>query len=99
MLYVATMYRWGCKENHSYVLGVFDKLELAQNAADKEQIDRGGKYFAEVIQCKLNEWDAIDKDTDWKDYFRIMYSPEMHCKQCEDKDCWMRKLNETQEIS
>ena len=53
-LYIVTMYRWGSRENHSYVLGVYDDKELALKSAIENQIDRGGKYYPEILEFNLN---------------------------------------------
>lgn len=54
-VYVVTMYRWGSRENHSYVLGVYTKKSLALKEAEKEQTYRGGvKYYPEVLEVELN---------------------------------------------
>ena len=53
--YVVTMYRYGDKENHSYLLGVYDDEELAIAEAQLEQLNRGGnKYYPEVRRCEIN---------------------------------------------
>lgn len=52
--YVATMYRWGNDENHSYVLGVFSSLENAKKAMKKEANQRGGKYEGGIVGFELD---------------------------------------------
>ena len=47
-LYTVVMHRWGERENHSYVLGVFLKKHEAIAARDNEREWRGGKYDGEV---------------------------------------------------
>jgi len=49
MNYVVTMYRWGCRENHSYVVGVYHNEQDAINAGELEACGRGGKYEYEVL--------------------------------------------------
>ena len=63
-VYVVTMYRWGDRESHSYVLGVWSNKELAGLHGGLECNWRGGKY-----EPKVTEWtiDANEHDTDWKD--------------------------------
>jgi len=53
--FVVTAYRWGDKENHSYVVGVFDDVNDANFAAEKERDHRGGKYECEVVLMTLND--------------------------------------------
>ena len=54
-IFVVTAYRWGSKEGHSYVVGVFDTEELAIAQAKLEKEWRGGKYECEVIVMDLND--------------------------------------------
>ena len=50
-LYVVTMYRWGDREAHSYVHGVFLKKHAALKAGEDERMYRGGsKYYPEVLE-------------------------------------------------
>lgn len=64
-IFVVTAYRWGDKEGHSYVVGVFDTAELAIAQAKLEKEWLGGKYECEVIVMDLN--DALK----YKNYERI----------------------------
>ena len=57
-LIVATMYRYGDRELHSYVLGAYSSLDQAMNEGEKERQHRGNKYepgYKEVIINKLKE--------------------------------------------
>lgn len=55
-VYVVTMYRWGDRENHSYVHGVFSKKKKALDEAQAEKEYRGGnKYYPEVLEMDLND--------------------------------------------
>ncbi len=56
MLYVVTMYRWGDREKHSYVIGVFDDEDKAIGAGVKEEQYRDGKYKAEVLGFTVNNY-------------------------------------------
>lgn len=49
-VYVVTMYRWGDRECHSYVLGVYNKKLKAIDAGIDEAHSRGGKYAPECIE-------------------------------------------------
>jgi hypothetical protein len=54
-IYIVTMYRWGDRYKHSYVLGAYGTEEKSRKAALQEEIDRGGnKYAAEILEVKLN---------------------------------------------
>jgi hypothetical protein len=54
-IYVVTMYRYGNKQNDSYVLGAFSKKQKAFDEADAEEAYRGGKYSGEVLEFNPNE--------------------------------------------
>ena len=54
ILYVVHAYRWGDREKHSYHVGVFDKEERAIEAAEYEQLERGGKYECEIYKTPIN---------------------------------------------
>jgi len=63
MIYVVTMYRWGDREKHSYVHGVFSTEEIALAQAETEQMWRGGfKYVPEIVEFKLDD----------AEYFRVV---------------------------
>lgn len=51
--YIVTMYRWGERDNHSYVLGVFDDEQEAIRAGKEHGEHRGGKYDPEVIETEI----------------------------------------------
>lgn len=53
-IYVVTMYRWGSKETHSYVIGAFTKKQKALDECKAEEEWRGGKYSGEVIEVTPN---------------------------------------------
>jgi len=53
IVYVITMYRWGDEESHSYLYGVeTDKKEAIRKAAG-EEVQRGGKYEAEIAEIEI----------------------------------------------
>ena len=53
-MFVVQAYRYGNKENHSYIVGIFDSVERAVKASEAETDYRGGKYDCEVYECKIN---------------------------------------------
>jgi hypothetical protein len=53
-LYVVEALRYGDRERHSYVVGVYDTLDGAKDAAEAEVNDRGGKYTCEVTAHPIN---------------------------------------------
>ena len=60
-VFVTTMYRYGDREKHSYVLGVWSSREIAMQAGKIEALWRGGKYEPEVTEWKVdaNEFDDM----------------------------------------
>ena len=63
-VFVTTMYRYGDREKHSYVLGVWSSSEVAMQAGQTEALWRGGKYEPEVTEWKIdtNEFDDIGEE-------------------------------------
>jgi hypothetical protein len=62
VLYVVEMLRWGDREKHSYVIGVFSNEWQAKQCGEIEKSWRGGKYEYEVKTIALNDWgDEDDK--------------------------------------
>jgi hypothetical protein len=53
-VFVVEMLRWGDRENHSYVIGVFTTREQAELAGDAEVSWRGNKYEYCISEYKLN---------------------------------------------
>ena len=60
-VFVVTMYRWGNREGHSYVLGVWSSFTTANNAGYTEKRWRGGKYEPVVTSWIIdgNEFDRV----------------------------------------
>ena len=50
LVYIVTMYRYGDREKHSYVLGAFSTENDARECGEKEKDYRGGKYEPEIIK-------------------------------------------------
>lgn len=68
IIHVVQAYRWGDRENHSYVVGVYDTKEQAIIAADKEEDSRGIKYKCAIISTSLNERHNIESFAiDWRE--------------------------------
>lgn len=61
-LFITTMYRWGDREGHSYLVGVFDNEMAALKAGRREELNRSGKYDAAITKVALNG-DVSDYDT------------------------------------
>lgn len=47
-IYVVHAFRWGDRESHSYIAGVYRKKNAALTKAHDEREHRGGKYICEV---------------------------------------------------
>ena len=61
-VYTVTMYRYGNREWHSYVLGAFSSNDIAREWAVKEEEYRDGKYKAEIIRCEIDSPTDFLKD-------------------------------------
>ena len=53
-IYTVHAYRWGDRERHSYIVGVFGEKHSALKAAETEEDCRGGKYECEVLEWTLD---------------------------------------------
>jgi len=54
-VYVVEMLRYGERELHSYVIGVFPTRTLAEKEGEEEEREfRGGKYEAEILEFELD---------------------------------------------
>ena len=54
-VYVVEALRFGDREQHSYVVGVYSNKESAEAAVESETDLRGGKYECVVTALELNE--------------------------------------------
>ena len=54
-VFVVEALRWGDRDDHSYVVGVFDNLHDACEACVVEEMWRGGKY-----ECFLNDCNEMN---------------------------------------
>lgn len=54
-VYTVRACRWGDRETHSYIVGVYPKKHAAQKAAEVEEEWRGGKYECEILEWTLGE--------------------------------------------
>ncbi len=53
-VYITLMRRYGEIENHAYILGAFDTIELATEQGYIEKENRANKYEFEIHRCELN---------------------------------------------
>jgi len=58
-VFVVKMNRYGDREKHSYVLGVWSTREEAEKAGNVEKYYRAGKYEPEIFEFTIdaNEYD------------------------------------------
>lgn len=54
VLYTVHAYRFGDRDSHQYMVGVFGKKSVALKEAGTEEAYRGGKYSCEVLEWPLN---------------------------------------------
>ena len=54
MIYVNIAYRFGDRDNHSYLQGVYSTTEIANENAEQEEAARNGKYQVEIIQVEID---------------------------------------------
>ena len=73
------MTRYGSRENHSYFLSSHSTIQKAYEAAEKESIDRGGKYDYEIIISEINS------DSRYTEYLK--YNKEICNFKCDEKKC------------
>ena len=78
-VFVTTMYRYGNRELHSYVLGVWSTLEIAMQAGETEALRRGGNY-----EPQITEWE-VDKYENQSDLLELAISQYVghKCQYCE----------------
>ena len=53
-VYVVEALRFGDRERHSYVVGVYSNKEYAEAAVESETDWRGGKYECVITEVELN---------------------------------------------
>lgn len=55
IVWVVEMLRWGNREKHSYIEGVYNERMWAEQAAHEEEVSRGGKYVAEIHEVRVQK--------------------------------------------
>jgi len=53
-MYVVEALRWGNRESHSYVVGVYSSILKADKVARAEELARGGKYECIITHFKTD---------------------------------------------
>ena len=54
IVYTVQAYRFGDKNAHSYIVGVYSKKHAAIKEAEREQSFRGNKYSCEVRELTMD---------------------------------------------
>lgn len=54
-VYVVMMHRFGDREGHSYVEGIYSNMGEAVKNLELHEQWRGGKYEGEILEMKLNK--------------------------------------------
>jgi len=62
-MYVVEALRWGDRERHSYVVGVYTDKSRAKLAAKVETDWRAGKYDCVINECELDN--IPTNELDW----------------------------------
>ena len=70
-VFSVTMYRWGNREQHSYILGVYSSFIMARKEAIVELDNRGGKYGYEIMSHKIDGESKSEKKVG-SNYYRMM---------------------------
>ena len=55
VVYTVRACRWGHREDHSYIVGVYSTSDSALAAARKEEAWRGGKYECEILAFTVDQ--------------------------------------------
>ena len=55
IVYPVIASRFGMREKHSYLVGIYSNKTTAMLVADTEEADRAGKYVCEVLEVPLDE--------------------------------------------
>jgi hypothetical protein len=63
LIYTVQAYKYGQRDGHSYIVGVYTRKHAALKAADAEEVYRGNKYICEVCETEPNssKWDKEPK--------------------------------------
>lgn len=58
-IFIVNLLRYGNKEQHQYITGIFSSYKEALKNAKIAMQDRGGKYDAEIMEAYIDEpWDV-----------------------------------------
>lgn len=71
-VYTVHAYRFGDREKHSYIVGVYSSAKKALKEAELEECYRAGKYICEVIEWEVDS--RIDEGPGCKfNYIKSLY--------------------------
>lgn len=95
-IYVVHAKRWGDAEKHSYIITATLNKDDALSVAEKEEIERGGKYGCEVTCFNCGEKAIIrnpynDKKTCYTCNLRNERTG-LICMDCLDSSNWSKKV-------
>ena len=60
-VYTVHAFRWGDREKHSYILGIYTKKSMAIESAEYEENWRGGKYSCEIREWEMDQKNVMDE--------------------------------------
>jgi hypothetical protein len=66
-IYTVEALRWGDREKHSYVVGVFSDIEKAKAAAAEEEGARAGKYGCVILDYVLDRYVGYGDEDEQRD--------------------------------
>lgn len=61
LVYVVEALRFGDREMHSYIVGVYRNLKSAKKASDAEEAWRGGKYSCVITEAGFDVLPSKEK--------------------------------------
>lgn len=61
-VYTVEALRWGNREKHSYLIGVFSDVNRARAAAAEEESARAGKYECVILEYVLDQYEGYRND-------------------------------------
>lgn len=86
-IYTVLMYRFGDRERHSYLLGVYQKKHAAIKAAEEEKAYRGGnKYYPLVEEWTLDEKESNKTIVPLPDQFPFIEAKLLKAAQRQHKE-------------
>jgi len=54
-VYVVTAHRWGDRETHNYIVGIYSTKKLALKASQEESEYRGFKYICRAVMLRIDK--------------------------------------------